>query len=189
MKNTKNITFEGNNLTSLNDLQANTEIRNSNRTDKGNSKIMHGLKQEERISNNTSRKFKENIQEKISNVNINDKSPSFAIGAENKLITSEKNNYVTNERGTSQLEHIQEIPSDDDGNNILYVPRKSTRTGLFTREELNIREDNLRGGSHRSGDVFRMQPESEGNISYFKENSSYYANSPEYSRKSSHKDR
>ena len=173
LKNTKNITFENKNLTSLNELQQNSE-------QKANCKIIHGLKEEERISNNNSRKIKETTEEISKTIQ---KSPSFAIDSK---INSIKNNYATRDK---ELENIQEMPSDDEIGNQGYIPRRSTRKGLFTKEELNIREDHLRGGSVQSRDIYRMQPESEGNRSYYKENSSYYANSPGRSNKSSYKEK
>lgn len=57
------------------------------------------------------------------------------------------------------------------------MPRKSRRTGLFTKEELNIREENIHGSSYNSGRVDPMQPENDPHPSYFREQSSYYANS------------
>lgn len=180
LKNIKNITFENKNLTSLNELHQNNQ--HTNGTQKAKCKIIHGLKEEERISNNNSRKIKEKTEE-VSKVI--DRSPSFAVDSNTKII-SEKHNYATHDQ---ELENIEEIPSNDEMGNQGYIPRRSTRKGVFTKEELNIREDNLRGGSIQSRDVYRMQPESEGNRSYYKENSSYYINSPNQSYKNSHKQR
>lgn len=70
-----------------------------------------------------------------------------------------------------------EIGSEDEKIGRTYVPRKSTRKGLFTREELNIREEGIHDSSYNSGKVDPMQPDNEANPSYFRENSSYYANS------------
>jgi hypothetical protein len=64
-----------------------------------------------------------------------------------------------------------------------YVPRKSKKTGIFTQEEMDLREEGI---GHHSGPVNPMRPESEGNQSYFRENSSYYANSPKAYSRGSH---
>jgi hypothetical protein len=77
LKNTKNITFEQQNLTSLNDLKSNIEMTPVE--NKAKCKIVHGLKDQEPISNNNSRKYEEHereIQIKTNQTNVN-RSPSF----------------------------------------------------------------------------------------------------------------
>ena len=78
LKNTKNITFEQQNLTSLNDLKSNIEMT-PQQGNKAKCKIVHGLKDQEPISNNNSRKLENNeneihITKKDQNVN---RPPSF----------------------------------------------------------------------------------------------------------------
>jgi hypothetical protein len=73
------------------------------------------------------------------------------------------------------LDNIEEIASDDERMQGIYVPRKSNKNQMFIHEELNLREEGLARDTER---VNPMDPESEGNYSYFRENSSYYANSP-----------
>ena len=82
---------------------------------------------------------------------------------------------MTNDKSNKQLENIEEIASNDEAMEGVYIPRKSRKNGLFTQEEFNIREDGI---GRNSNQVDPMRPESEGNHSYFRENSSYYANSP-----------
>jgi hypothetical protein len=100
----------------------------------------------------------------------------------------EEQNYVTNDRTNTDanLANIQEINSEEDeAMKVQYVPRKSGKRGLGSPQELNIREEGLYRESTRSRDMQPMTPESEGNPSYFRENSSYYANSDhQYSRDS-----
>lgn len=75
--------------------------------------------------------------------------------------------------------NIEEIASEDEDQQMQrnYVPRRSGRTGMLTNQELDIREEGLYRESGQNRVPHPMQPESEGNPSYFRENSSYYANS------------
>ena len=76
LQNTKNITFENKNLTSLNNFKSNVEFSSQRETSKNKNTNM--LSEQNRISNNTSQKFhKEENIEKQAEVIIRDQNTEF----------------------------------------------------------------------------------------------------------------